>query len=183
MLFTEPWCTDLEKGAIEASWNKVKDLDGLVVEIGCFEGRSSVFTANLIHSSGDTLICIDPWVPVAYADAEIRIYSERPIFEHFTHNMKHGTAGNYEVNVMPYEQYFETFDESQKIKYLYLDGPHGYPDVQLGLRTVLPFMAEGGIILGDNYEDHAVKTAVNDFFGVADLTHSESERTFEWVNI
>lgn len=180
--FTEGWCTDLEKSAIEHSYSRVADLDGLCIEIGCFEGRSAVFTANLI--APNTLICIDPWEPVEYAPYEVKVYNERPIFEHFKNNISKGTEGNVRICQMPYEQWFaENVEELEEkgIKYLYLDGPHGYEDVQLGLETVLPYMAPGSVLIGDDYDDHIVASAVNDYFNVDSCFHPMSGRTFEWL--
>lgn len=180
--FTEGWCTDLEKSAIQHSYDRVRHLNGLCIEIGCFEGRSSVFTTNLIFP--ERLICIDPWVPVPYSDYEVMAYGERPIRETFDHNMKVGTNGNFVVAAEPYEHFFERFAKEPQpvgIKYLYLDGPHAYADVMLGLETVAPHMVEGGVLLGDDYDSDEVFRAANDFFGVWSCHHPKSDRTFEWV--
>lgn len=180
--FTEQWCTDLEKSAIEHSWNRVKDLEGDAIEIGCFEGRSTVFTANLIYPA--TLIAIDPWVP-HHEDApyEIEVYGKRPIKEHFDHNIKVGTAGNVEVNAMRWEDFFESYKKlaDRKIRYLYLDGPHSYENVMESLEVLTPLFVEGGVMIGDDYDHPPVRKAVDEFFG-GPMRHPVSGRTFEWIN-
>lgn len=184
LIFTEDWCTDLEKSAIEFAILETQDLPrGIDVEIGSFEGRSAVFTANLMVSlteKGGTprqLHTIDPHEPVEYADYEKKVYASRPIAEHFRHNIEVGTEGNILHHPVGYEEWFA--DRPISVRYCYLDGPHGYEDVQKGLRTVVPLLVSGGIIIGDDYDDAIVKQAVDDYFG-HEVLHPLSNRTFLW---
>lgn len=178
LIFTEGWCTDLEKDAIALSVARVATIeDGGYYEIGCFEGRSTVFTANLIFPH--QLIAIDPWFPVDYAPYEVKVYAERPIKKHFEHNIANGTKGNVSAFEMKWEDYFAGITEP--IKYLYLDGPHDYDNVIHSLEVLTPMFVEGGVMAGDDYDDPEVRRAVVDFFG-KDMTHPKSGRTFEWVN-
>lgn len=177
MIFTEFWCSDREKKAIAKGVELSKDLEGDNIEIGCFEGRSTVFTANLLYP--EILIAIDPWVPIKSGNAEVKIYAERPIREHFDNNIKLGTNGNVDVKAMRWEDFFESYEG--KIKYLYLDGPHTYDNVYKSLEVLTPFFVEGGVMVGDDYDDKQVRRAVEKFFG-EDLTHPDCSRSFMWVN-
>lgn len=174
--FTEDWCTPRERTALTVSWNRVENLSGYVIEVGCFEGQSAVFTANLIWP--EILTCVDPWTGTPYAEYEIAAYANRPIKDNFDFNIEHGTMGNVDVHQMGYEEFFADFDGP--IKFLYLDGPHGYDDVVRGLELITPLLIPGGVIIGDNYEDVSVKAAVKDFFG-EELEHPRSDRAYEWI--
>lgn len=176
-IFTEAWCSDREKISIEHALNSV-EAEGAYIEIGCFEGRSTVFTANLINPK--TLHAVDPWSPVADAPYEVKVYGERPIEQNFLHNIAVGTSGNVEVHKMRWEEFFQTWDGP--IAYLYLDGPHQYDNVMESLRIITPFIAKGGVILGDDYDDDPVAAAAHDFFGVTTMASPVLWRHFYWKN-
>jgi hypothetical protein len=173
-IFTEPWFTEEVYSALSDIVTFIPDGDGSYIEIGCFEGKSTVAIANLIYP--ETLEAVDPWVPVDYAFNEKRIYAERDIESHFRHNVKIGTKKNVSINKMGWQEFFS--DWNSEIKFLYLDGPHSYPDVTRQLGTIYPFIMNGGVICGDDYNDSHVKRAVNKFFGKEDMAHPECECTW-----
>lgn len=180
--FYESWCTDLEKSAIEYAIEQVRDLEGANVEIGTFEGRSAVFTANLLDPA--ELICVDPWFPIPEATYEVKVYGERDIKDIWQHNIDVGTNGNVVGLQMMWEEYFSHPDmlpEVAPIRYLYLDGPHTYANVLESLKVITPFIVKGGVMIGDDYDDVQVKRAVDDFFGQP-MRHPLSGRTWYWRN-
>ena len=61
ILFENP---DLKSGL-----DKLVDSQNNILEIGCFEGLSSVFFAdNLINHQNSTLICVDPFLAIENND-------------------------------------------------------------------------------------------------------------------
>lgn len=178
--FNYGFCTDLEKGAIKYALDLVEDVSGLYMEVGVFEGRSAVFTANQIYP--ERLYCVDPWVPVPYAPASHKAYKEHSIEENFLHNVEVGTKGNIAIRKMKWQDLRDKTSKGAPIKYLYLDGPHGYEDVKEQLAYFVPQIAQGGVMIGDDYDDRRVRRAVNEHFGKKDMTHPESPRTWIWRN-
>jgi len=182
-VFYESWCTDLEKSAIEYAIEQTIDLVGSSVEVGSFEGRSAVFTANLLDPQ--TLICVDPWSPIPEATYEVQMYGEREIFGIFEENIEAGTNGNVRYYKTTWEDYFADLQHpdapDKEIKYLYLDGPHTYDNVLESLKVITPHIVSGGVMIGDDYDEPSVKKAVVDFFG-KDMTHPLSGRTWYWRN-
>jgi len=163
--FTQNWCNDAIRDAIMRLAAETVGLPGANIEIGCFEGRSTVALANALHP--EELIAIDPWIPVDYAHREIELYSENEIEKTFRHNVEVGTEGNVIIRKMGWEEGLEGWTDP--IKFLYLDGPHSYQDVQHQLNVINPMMADKSILCGDDYADSQVKAAVNDFFGVQNI--------------
>jgi hypothetical protein len=174
--FNEDWCSKPIRIALQkmVAANAEKDLNGINVEIGCFEGKSTVVHANALYP--ETLVAIDPWVPVAYAPSEIEKYAANDIEAMFLHNIKVGTQGNVVIMKMGWEEAFAELEAP--VKYLYLDGPHSYGDVTHQLETVYPRIISGGTICGDDYLDVQVKKAVNDFFREGDMTYPGSPQTW-----
>ncbi len=172
--FYESWCTDHEKNAIEYALNQVEDKDHHYVEIGCFEGRSSVFIANLI--SPRMLVCIDPFKPHEDLEGELVHYNSRDIESIFRNNIRNGTNGNVSIQRMGWEEYYQIHPE-EEISFLYLDGPHTYDNVTKSLEVLVPLIVPGGIMMGDDYDWHEVQEAADDYFGKS-LVHPESYRAF-----
>jgi len=179
-VFYESWCSDLEKGALKHGLDCVSSIDGAYVEIGCFEGRSTVFIANQIFP--EELYAIDPWVPIPQSDYENAAYSKRDIERIFRNNVEVGTKGNVQINKKGWQQFFMEEGRtpaSFPVKFIYLDGPHTYDDVYDSLGILTPFIVPGGVIVGDDYDGVEVRPAVDTFFG-GDMTHPTSDRTWFW---
>lgn len=158
-VFHEQWCSDNIQSAITASLDEVKDLEGYVVEIGAWEGQSTVHIANCIYP--DKIITIDPHDPFSVEENWFRDHGEqRTTYLTFLNNIKNGTKGNIIHFRMGWFEFFKTWKDP--IKFIYVDGPHEYNDVVEQLKTILPFIVEDGIILGDDYYDIAVQNAFRD---------------------
>jgi hypothetical protein len=174
-IFNEQWCPPLTKQSIEWAINQITDDSGEFIEIGCFEGHSTVFTMNLIYPK--ILTCIDPWVPQPYADYEVKAYRDRDIEGRFNLNIQNGTKLNISINKMGWEEYFNQF--TPRISYIYIDGPHAEHDVYNTLQRVVQLVVRGGVIIGDNYDDAAVRAGVKSYFG-EDIPHPNNELCFYW---
>lgn len=176
LIFTEPWCGDREKLSLHFALNTL-DAEGAFIEIGSFEGRSTVYIANQIYPN--TLHAIDPWTGAETSGNELEIYSKRPIEQHWDHNINVGTKGNVVKHKMKWEEFFETWKDP--IAFMYLDGPHDYQNVLYSLGIIVPFISKGGVLLGDDYDNLDVFQAVTDYFGHY-LASPVLPRHFLWEN-
>lgn len=181
--FNFDWCNSNIQKAIISLASSTKGQTGLNIEVGCFEGKSSVLHANVLYP--EKIICVDPWLdmstyePKEEADFFIKMYKEKKVEDIFRHNMQVGTEGNYEVRQCGWQDVFYDWDYgSEEVKYLYLDGPHGYDEVIKQLETIYPYIKKGGVICGDDYADPKVSAAVNDFFKVSNLGFAGSPQTW-----
>lgn len=160
-IYTESWFDVVKQQAVTHALKSVSG-NGKFIEIGSFEGKSTVFIANKIYPA--KLHAVDTWAGGDEAPYEKMKYATTPIEDHFDHNIAVATQGNVVKHKMTWELFFDVLEKID-IAFIYVDGPHDYPAVTKTLQVVEPMMVWGGVMCGDDYDDASVKTAVNDFFG------------------
>lgn len=142
--------------------------EGAIVEIGCWEGRSSIVIANLINPR--TLHCVDHWQGNVDEDANhesASIASERDVLATFDNNMDRCTADNWERYIQPWQRWSELWD--QPIAFLHLDASHDRASVRDCLLALKPFFVEGAILCGDDAYHESVIAGVRDVFPDAEI--------------
>lgn len=170
--FHENWYTPEQAAAIGYLARHAPE--GAMVEIGCWEGRSSVALAQCIAPR--VLHCVDTW----QGDADTGPV-DRDVLGTFVGNMDLMTAGNWEHTIADWRDWAARwFGGSliQHIAFLHLDGPHDYDNVHDCLRAVLPFIVLGGIVCGDDLYSDGVYRAVHDVFG--DTVQDYGGRMWAW---
>lgn len=124
----------------------------LAVEIGCWQGKSSVCLARgLHHKSAPRLVCIDPFD--ASGDAQSRdTYAGRaadlagPLRTAFEHNLL--AAGVRDcVDVRPGFSHAHAPSFGEPIDLLFLDGDHSYDAVLRDYRDWAPKVRPGGFLV------------------------------------
>lgn len=141
---------------------------GARVEIGCWEGRSSVVLAQMIFPH--ILHCVDHWQGNTDEDPDHesgRLAKERNIFATFHNNVNRLTAGNTEHYFMSWQQWVE--DQDQPIAFLHLDASHDRASVRDCLLAIKPFLVEGAILCGDDAYHEGVALGVGDVFPEAEI--------------
>jgi hypothetical protein len=58
-MFHEEWYPDGQLQELEKLCQSVKSLEGDVLEIGCWEGRSAIKLCNAFYP--ETVLCLDTW--------------------------------------------------------------------------------------------------------------------------
>jgi predicted O-methyltransferase YrrM len=105
------------------------------IEIGCFEGRSSIWLLeNILQHETSHLTCIDPWCAPASTE------NIRP-FRH-------------KVRLMKGRSHLALRDpvfKMNSIQFVYIDGNHMAPSVLEDAVLSLPLLAPGGILIFDDY--------------------------------
>ncbi len=145
--------------------------EGAMVEIGCWEGRSSIVIANLINPR--VLHCVDHWQGNIDEDADHesgKIASERDILATFVGNMERCTPQNW----TEYKQNWQTWvtcwkPNGRSIAFLHLDASHDRASVRDCLAAIKPFLVEGAILCGDDAYDERVIAGVRDVFPDAEM--------------
>ncbi len=121
----------------------VKSLDGSLLELGCFEGRSSVAICEVAFP--EPLICVDNWQ--GGADG----FGADPLaYERFLNNMKEGDCRFLDYKEDMFE-YLSNPELKDKFKFIYLDASHDYEGVKKGIEMCLPLLVTGGILCGDDF--------------------------------
>lgn len=142
--------------------------EGAIVEIGCWEGRSSIVIANLINPR--TLHCVDHWRGNVDEDADHesgKIAAGRDVIGAFWNNIKNLTSNNIGVYQESWQEWIKDWDEP--IAFLHLDASHDRASVRDCLLALRPFLVEGAILCGDDAYDERVITGVRDVFPDAEI--------------
>lgn len=142
---------------------------GALLEIGCWEGRSTIAIAQCLAPR--VLHCVDHWQGNTDEDPDHtsgRIARERDVYATFQNNIRRCTAGNVIIHRSSWQDAFAVgrpmvwLDEP--IAFLHLDASHDRASVRACLLAVKPLLADGAILCGDDAYDARVIAGVRDVF-------------------
>lgn len=142
--------------------------EGAMVEIGCWEGRSSIVLAQMIYPR--VLHCVDHWKGNIDEDPEHAsgvTAHERDVFGAFGNNMERCTGGNYWGTRIDWRAWIADWPKaagSSDIAFLHLDAAHDRKSVADCLAAIRPFLVNGAILCGDDAYDARVADGVRDVF-------------------
>lgn len=153
MVFHEDWYHDGQIERLKATVQLVKG-DGVFMEIGCWEGKSTLAIASTI--SPRTLWAVDTWQGnldeekvTGESHPSVRIAKQRDVFSCFQENLKDWK------NVLTFRQdcfeFLESLAEGVRFSFVHLDASHDYPSVKRALDLVAPRMLPDGIVCGDDF--------------------------------
>ena len=153
-MFNENWYDDEQIVNLCNLVNEVKDISGSIIEIGCWEGKSTYNLANACHP--ENLICNDTWLGNVEESkitgkkhiSEI-ILEERNVYDIFIKNMNTLTKNNYSVVKDDCCVWLQTYNTP--IKFCHIDASHEYESVHKTISLLLPKMVVGGILCGDDF--------------------------------
>ena len=158
--FTEQWFPPESCAVLAGLARSVAHLSGAIVEVGCWEGRSTCALANAVHP--EIVHAVDTWHG-SPSEISAVLAAERDVFATFNHNVRATTAGNVHPHRMGWRDFFRAFDGPTK--FCHIDAEHTYQQVCGNIEAVLPLMVPGGIICGDDAHHNPVITAVMDTLG------------------
>jgi predicted O-methyltransferase YrrM len=163
--FTEDWFGEPSCRALAGLVEDVADVPGLIVEIGAWEGRSTIAMANAAYPRRTH--SVDTW---AGSPGEISadLARDRDVYATWCQNVARATKGNVVEWVMGWRDYVPTVD--QPVALLFIDAEHTYAEVRDTIEAFRPLMAPGGIICGDDVHHPPIARAVVDTLGAADVT-------------
>ena len=142
--------------------------EGACVEIGCWEGRSSIVLAQMIAPR--MLHCVDHWQGNTDEDPDHesgKTAKERDVYATFKHNMKCCTVDNWTPYHMGWQDFVQYWPDP--IAFLHLDASHDRASVRDCLAAIKPFLVDGAILCGDDAFDERVRLGVHDVFPDAEI--------------
>ena len=153
-MFSENWYSTRQISDLVSLVEKTQNIVGKVIEIGCWEGKSTIAIANKCFP--DVLICNDTWLGNV-AESKITgiehitetILKTRDVYSIFVNNMDTQTQRNYTVVKNDCIEWLKTFQEP--IKFIHIDASHEYQSVFDTIKLALPLMVKGGIMCGDDF--------------------------------
>ena len=148
-MFHENWYSSFQCDDLMGLVKNVKDIKGSIVEIGCWEGKSTSHIANACYP--EIVICNDNWIGSPEDLNVTRLAKERDVYSQFLINMDTLTKGNYSVEKKDCFEFLQNFNEP--IKFIHIDAMHDYKNVFDTIQIVLPKMVKGGILCGDDFNN------------------------------
>ncbi len=187
-VFHEAWY-DPDQLAIVGHLAQSAPREGAVVEIGCWEGRSTACIAQSVAPR--EVIAVDHWRgnedelaakggegAQPYVDFGVDAAKERDVYATFKRNMELLTPGNVDAYKTDWRDWKMMWGEP--IAFLHLDAAHDYQSVYDCLMAVKPYLVPGAVLCGDDYYGDGVHRAVNDALGAG--VQDISGRLWVWQN-
>lgn len=161
--FTEAWFSEQSCAALADLAKQTEGLDGTVVEVGSWQGCSTLALAGAVD---DVVRAVDTWNGSTGEISE-QIASDRDVYAEFLEN----TKGR---NIRPYRMDWRDYiaEHDEPIRLLFLDGLHTYEEVRDQLAAFLPRMVPGGIVCGDDAHHPPIQRAVIERFPDAQVAAS-----------
>lgn len=150
-VFHEQWYAESELKLLGEAVAKTRELPGQIVEIGCWEGRSTAVIANGCFP--ERVVAIDSWEGCTAQGPDhetVRIARERDVFAIFEANMRALTNGN--VSPLRGDAFEFLRQTTEPIKFCHIDASHDYPSVRETLELLLPRLTPGAVLFGHDYQ-------------------------------
>lgn len=128
-----------------------------ILEIGSFEGRSTVFFAEkaLAYQSEVEIVCVDTWEGSAEHEG---VWNMGQVEQNFVHNIElatqhHPTATICKKQGHSHAKMIELLSQGHEgyFDYVYVDGSHEAPDVLFDALLAHRLVRVGGVISFDDY--------------------------------
>ena len=152
--------------------------EGAIVEIGCWEGRSTVVLSQSVAPR--VVHCVDHWrgnVDEGADHPAARAAIERDVLAQFVCNMERMTGGNWQHHVRDWRDWIAEWD--QPIAFVHIDAAHDYKSVRDCIEALRPFLVPGAILCGDDAYADPVQDAVRDTLPGAEII---GKRLWVWRN-
>lgn len=125
-------------------------LDGDIIELGSWEGRSTIALANVATPA--EIIAVDTWQGSSDEHPEhstVQLARERDVFATFQRNVRNFTQGNVVAVRSDIHQFLAGYQG--RMRFVHIDASHDYASVRRTLSEVLPHLVPGAIVCGDDF--------------------------------
>ena len=121
-----------------------------ILEIGCYEGLSSVFFAdNFIHHPDSTLTCVDPFLHVEDNDHKELLKTNEEA--NFDYNLSVCQNSNkITIHKVTSDEFFKC--NTRKYNFIYIDGCHIPSFIARDMVNAFAVLQDGGIMWMDDYK-------------------------------
>jgi predicted O-methyltransferase YrrM len=126
-----------------------KEKENNILEIGCFEGLSSVFFAdNFINNPQSTLTCVDPFLNFSNNDhRQFLQNNEEMNFDFNISNCKN--TNKIIIHKITSDSFFE--NNNKTYNFIYIDGCHALDFIKRDMENSFNFLEKNGIMWMDDY--------------------------------
>jgi predicted O-methyltransferase YrrM len=121
-----------------------------ILEIGCFEGLSSVFFAdNLLNHPESSMICVDPFMNIENNDHKQFLMNNEEM--NFDYNITHcKNTEKITVKKIKSDSFFEN-PANKTYDLIYIDGSHECDFITRDMENCFRVLESGGIMWMDDY--------------------------------
>jgi len=135
-----------------------------ILEIGCFEGSSSVFFAdNLLDNINSSLTCVDPFLNINENDH--RNYFNNTTENNFDYNLKMcNNSDKIIIRKISSDKFFES--NADMFNLIYIDGCHEPEFIKRDMENSFKYLLKNGIMWMDDYKGgngNIIKNTMDDF--------------------
>jgi predicted O-methyltransferase YrrM len=130
-----------------------KTAENRILEIGCFEGLSSVFFAdNFIDHPNSRLTCVDPFLTISDNDHQHFLLEEQE--QNFDYNLSIcNNSDKVRIHKVTSDAFFENISCDQTTyNIIYIDGCHESEVLTRDMENSFRMLEPGGIMWMDDYE-------------------------------
>lgn len=144
-----------------------------ILEIGCYEGLSSVFFAdNLLNNPESSMLCVDPFMTVSNNDHASLLTNKEE--ENFDYNIKHcKNSEKIIVYKITSDEFFK--NNTNTYNFIYIDGCHESDYILRDMENSYKVLDKGGIMWMDDYgggDGIQIKNTMNVFLNKYKDTYS-----------
>lgn len=145
MEFHEAWIGDQALAEITRLVQSVQEVQGALMEFGCWEGRSLV---RIAQAAPDRPVhAVDHWRGNQGDEYTTEAVRTRDVYGQFLTNT--AELSNVRVHRASTEDFMVTW--TAPIAFLHIDADHDYQPVKDQISWALPLLAPGGVLCGDDY--------------------------------
>lgn len=162
--FTEEWFSPQNQGVLSDLVKLVAKVPGEIVEIGAWEGRSTVVMANTAYPRFVT--SCDTWAGSPH-EVSFGLAAQRDVHAQWVANIAALTHGN----VIEFRgDWRDLVPTLGTVALAFIDAEHSRKEVRDNIAALLPKMAVGGILCGDDAHHPPVMEGVADVLPIHDVT-------------
>jgi len=156
--FHEEWYPDEQLLRIFHLAEEVRPLSGALMDIGCWEGKSTIALAH--GCDPETLIAVDTWEGNRdeHPDHEtVRLARQRDVYGQFAANVRALTNGNVQPMRCDCHDFLQRW--RGPIKFAHIDASHDYASVHLAIEALLRWVVPGGLLCGNDFQTASANRA------------------------
>ena len=136
-----------------------KSKENRILEIGCYEGLSSVFFAdNFIDNPHSSLTCVDPFLTIDNNDHGLHLQNGEELnFDYNISNCKN--TDKITIHKITSDNFFE--NNNKTYNFIYIDGCHELEFVKRDMENSFNILEKDGIMWMDDYGGITLGEGIN----------------------
>jgi predicted O-methyltransferase YrrM len=162
--FGEQWFCEQSQDLLADLGRSVANVDGLIIEIGSWTGRSTCALASAVYPR--VVHAVDTWQG-SPGEISSDLASQRDVFAQWSANVAAFTKGNVVAHRMGWREYIPQID--QPVAMVFIDAEHTEVEVRENIQAVHGLVASSGVICGDDVHHAPVRAGVASMLKVREV--------------